>query len=517
MKLGTSSVALLLFMSVAACGGDDDGGGGDADAGADGALTLSAAPGSIIVTPGDSVTATATITRSGNDGDVTVTASALPGDLEADPVTIAAGETEAEMVFTAPDDAAQAVGTVELTASADGASSATAELDAVIRGAAGELDLSFGAEGATFVSFDEPNTFVRGMTLQADGKIVLVGQVNGDWGIARLTADGALDDTFGDGGMVIQVFDTGQDMASDVVVTDDDKIIVTGRTSLGFTAVRYDEDGSIDDTYGEEGVAAIGSDGAVSWQLLPSSTGGVILGGDSGTGDLLLVALTDGGVPDEDWGAGGALSVDPGDTDQLYDMRYDAEGRILLAGRQGDVSSVPFVCRVNGDGTLEEGGFGCAAPPTPDSSRTGVGVVPLAGGKIMLLEASGAAALHRFLGTGTLDNSFDFDGTAEYAPAALPSPSSAGLAIDEDGNMLVTGTANIGDGTYHIYVMRLESSGNFDTGFGDEGISSTIDSGLVTHQNGDEILVADDGRILVGGVGSDAMGVMGFFIARFWP
>ncbi|HUS63140.1 MAG TPA: hypothetical protein VMZ28_01310 [Kofleriaceae bacterium] len=509
MRLRLASVFLVM---VCACGGDDDGGGDTPDGAPGGGLTLSATPGEFVVAPGDSVTLTLSVARDDVDGEVTITADDLPGDLEADAVTIAAGETEAEMTVTAPDDAGQARGTVSLTAT-DGAASDTAEVDATIRGAAGELDLTFGDGGEVSLSFGEPNTSIRGMALQPDGKLVVVGEVNGDWGIARFTADGALDEGFGDGGMIVQVFDTTQDAAGDVLVADDDTIIVTGHTSLGFTAVRYDADGVLDESYGEDGIASVGVDPAISWQILPRDDGGVILGGDSGTGDVLLVALTDAGVPDEDWGAGGAFTTDPGDDDQLYDMRYDAQGRILLAGRSGLANGVPFVCRVDGDGTPEEGGFNCGSLESTDTTRTGVAVAPVAGGKFVLLEATGAATLHRFLGTGETDDTLDGDGSLTYTPPGITSPSAANMAIDADGRVLVTGTASPGDATYHIYVMRLESSGSPDTGFGDEGI--TLTSGAVTeHQNGDAIEIAPDGRILVGGVstGDDD----GFFVARFW-
>jgi uncharacterized delta-60 repeat protein len=500
---------LLLFTVSAACGGDDDGGAGTPDGAPGGSLSLAAMPGQFVIAPGDSVTMTLVVTRDDADGEVTITADELLGDLEAEPVTLATGETEAELTITAPDDADQARGTVSFTASAAGASSGSAEVDATIRGLPGELDLTFGEGGQVLISFDEPNTSIRAMDVQSDGKLVVVGEVNGDWGIARLTTDGALDESFGDGGMVVQAFDTTQDAAWDVhVVPDDDTIIVTGRTSLGFTAARYTSDGVLDDTYGDEGIASIGVEPAVSWQVLPRDDGGVILGGDSGTGDLLLVALTDAGVPDEDWGGGGAYSIDAGDDDQLYDLRHDGDGRLLLAGRAG---SDPFVCRADADGTDEDGGFGCVVT-AGDGTRTGVAAAPVAGGKILLLEATGAATLHRFLGTGGVDNTLDGDGSLTYTPPAITSPSAARMAIDGEGRILVTGTAATDDATYHIYVMRLQSSGGPDESFGDGGLALT-NGALTEHQNGDEIQISGD-HIYVGGVSTSADN--GFFVARFW-
>jgi uncharacterized delta-60 repeat protein len=61
------------------------------------------------------------------------------------------------------------------------------------------LDTSFGSSGTTTIAFDN-YTFPGGMTLQRDGKIVVIASVEGSpnaLGIVRLTADGAPDPNFG--------------------------------------------------------------------------------------------------------------------------------------------------------------------------------------------------------------------------------------------------------------------------------------------------------------------------------
>src|SRR6478609_528129 len=66
--------------------------------------------------------------------------------------------------------------------------------------APGDLDLSFGSEGILLNSFGGAWPPSGDVAVQADGKIVVVGDEGGDWAISRFNADGSPDTTFsGDG------------------------------------------------------------------------------------------------------------------------------------------------------------------------------------------------------------------------------------------------------------------------------------------------------------------------------
>src|SRR5262249_1406545 len=71
----------------------------------------------------------------------------------------------------------------------------------------GSLDTTFGSGGKAIVSFaGSVGEEVRGIALQADGKIVLAGRAwttttdHWDTALARLNSNGALDPSFGSGG-----------------------------------------------------------------------------------------------------------------------------------------------------------------------------------------------------------------------------------------------------------------------------------------------------------------------------
>src|SRR4051812_4671717 len=72
---------------------------------------------------------------------------------------------------------------------------------------------------------------------------------------------GLLDPTFGSGGVVTSSFSTRFDIAEDVLVQPDGKIVAggwsnQGRTSYDFLVARYNADGTLDTSFGSGGRAA---------------------------------------------------------------------------------------------------------------------------------------------------------------------------------------------------------------------------------------------------------------------
>jgi uncharacterized delta-60 repeat protein len=74
---------------------------------------------------------------------------------------------------------------------------------------------------------------VNGVALQADGKFVIAGRGADDFELARFTADGALDTSFGSSGLLSVDFFDGSDEALDVLVQSDGRIVAGGRASNG--------------------------------------------------------------------------------------------------------------------------------------------------------------------------------------------------------------------------------------------------------------------------------------------
>ncbi|MCX6034915.1 MAG: delta-60 repeat domain-containing protein, partial [Chloroflexi bacterium] len=128
----------------------------------------------------------------------------------------------------------------------------------------GSLDTTFGSNGIVVTDFDNTTDYGYGVAIQTDGKIVLAGSsttgYNGYYyALVRYNTDGSLDTTFGTGGKVST--DLGGGMCYGIVLQTDDKIVVTGQASdgaynpaYGIGLVRFNSDGSLDNTFGDNGV-----------------------------------------------------------------------------------------------------------------------------------------------------------------------------------------------------------------------------------------------------------------------
>ncbi len=127
----------------------------------------------------------------------------------------------------------------------------------------GSLDSTFGSGGKVTTDFGGLNDLGEGLAIQADGKLVVVGTANDnsptvdtDFALARYNTDGSLDTTFGSGGKITTDFSRTRNNAHAVVIQSNGKIVVTGNISGDFTLVRYNSDGSLDTTFGSGGIAS---------------------------------------------------------------------------------------------------------------------------------------------------------------------------------------------------------------------------------------------------------------------
>src|SRR5204863_2215941 len=97
--------------------------------------------------------------------------------------------------------------------------------------------------------------------LQADGKVVVAGySFNGsnyDVVVARYTVAGQLDAAFGQGGVVRTAVGSLDEVAWDLAVQPDGKIVVVGYTQNtagnDFLVIRYNVNGTLDSSFGGGG------------------------------------------------------------------------------------------------------------------------------------------------------------------------------------------------------------------------------------------------------------------------
>jgi uncharacterized delta-60 repeat protein len=162
--------------------------------------------------------------------------------------------------------------------------------------------------------------------IQPDGKIVVVGDAGGDFGIARYTAAGKLDRSFGNGGKVVTnlgfVTQTNGnrgpsgDSALGVAIQADGKLVVAGSSNaLGlpdvwdFALVRYTVDGSLDPSFGKGGKVLTHFVGSSNAEGVVIQADGKIVAAGGGAGQFVLARYTPGGKLDPTFGRGGKVQT----------------------------------------------------------------------------------------------------------------------------------------------------------------------------------------------------------------
>lgn len=321
----------------------------------------------------------------------------------------------------------------------------------------GSLDSSFGDSGVaiTNVGIRSPNSAFSGqeegraIAIQPDGKIVVVGYVQfttqPDFAVVRYNNDGSLDSSFGTGG--ISILDLGPgDSANDVAIQADNKIVVAGASNGNFAAARFNADGSLDQSFGNGGhvvLTGIIGDPVEATALKLQSDGKILLCGSPTAGSSVafyIVRLTQTGSYDTTFGSGGLV------------------GRGSAAGGGGHCTSIAIQA---GNGSIASPDRIVAAGYTYNGSRE-------------------IFVIMRFNLDGSPDTSFDGDGEVDTDLAGVPNGSARAAAVAvEIGQLnvrkiIVAGTVSRPSGTgttSEAVVVRYNSSGTLDPAFDGDGVA----------------------------------------------
>lgn len=229
-----------------------------------------------------------------------------------------------------------------------------------VGGATRERVARLNADGTVDNTFADPgaNGIVRSIALQADGKILIGGeftQVGGQTRnkIARLNADGTLDTSF-DIGSLTGAFG-GQPVIDAISVLSDGKILIGGYFSsitppagsqvIRAATARLDSDGIIDTSY--TGPLAAGDR---VWTLEVLSGGKILTGAQTATAANRLVLTDANGTRDSSF-------VNPNPNEQVFDVAVQSDGKILAGGLFTSIAGETRnrLARLNADGTLDTG------------------------------------------------------------------------------------------------------------------------------------------------------------------
>lgn len=132
----------------------------------------------------------------------------------------------------------------------------------------GTLDTAFNGTGQVVIPVGTGSSLVYAMALQPDGKILVAGGAVGsavDYAVVRLNTDGSLDTSFNQTGKVLVPVRTGNDAAYALSVQPDGKILLLGDGpgNTGMAVVRLNADGSVDTTFDSQVADTLG--GSVSY------------------------------------------------------------------------------------------------------------------------------------------------------------------------------------------------------------------------------------------------------------
>jgi uncharacterized delta-60 repeat protein len=167
----------------------------------------------------------------------------------------------------------------------------------------GSLDNTFGTSGIVKTNYGRGVGRRGSVFVQSDGKLVIAGNgPGGNFEVARYNSDGSADSDFGDSGIAgiarVPVGDGTDNDVFSLALQSDGKIVETGWTYISgnslFAVVRFNSDGSPDNTFGTSGVSTTaigdgGDSGANAVTIL--SDGKIIAAGYAENGPVYGFAL----------------------------------------------------------------------------------------------------------------------------------------------------------------------------------------------------------------------------------
>lgn len=332
----------------------------------------------------------------------------------------------------------------------------------------GSLDQSFGESGKRTTDFLEGEDIARSVAIQSDGKIVVAGTAKRPVGarpnfaLARYQTDGNLDASFSGDGKTLIEFGTSEAFA--VAVQPDGKIVVAGYdlsfttgTQSNFAVARTNGDGTLDTSFDSDGKVStdflMGNDIAFDVALQPD--GKIVAAGtkdiaDSGVQDFALARYNENGSLDASFGSGGKVTTDFfSNLDDAKAVAIQPDGKIVAGGSAVTAMGTSFaLARYQSNGSLDESfdgdgkvvtDFGGAFSAISDIVIQTTGKI-IAVGKALGQNLNGFV-LARYKKDGSLDPAFDFDGKkiTEFENSVGGAGATA-AALETDGRLIVAGT-----------------------------------------------------------------------------
>ena len=364
--------------------------------------------------------------------------------------------------------------------------------------ASGNPDNSFDGDSKLIDHIRRTNSGFNATAVQPDGKIVCAGYawngVNNDFMVVRYHSTGTPDNSFSGDSKLLTRFGVDAS-ATGVAVQTDGKIIAVGAAGGDFAVVRYNTDGSPDNSFGNNGKVITdlwdNTEGALAVQI--QSDGKILV-----SGKYAIVRYNSNGTLDNSfdgdgkvftWGVNSSMAIQP-------------DGKILVA------NSYLNVWRLNIDGSPDQsfgdGGIGRIYPPGADGEQEAKALAVLPDGRIIV----GGTW---FENTRTTDDPeftyavFTSDGQPD--PILHPYYSSnllgqgtelSSILVQDDGKIIMAGEKYI-EGHRMFTILRLNSDFSLDNSFANNGVQYT--SSVTTGDSKINALAVYGNRLYAAGYG----------------
>ncbi len=403
---------------------------------------------------------------------------------------------------------------------------------ASLQAAPGDLDTNFGVGGGVTTLVGGGYDGARTVVQRSDAKLVAGGySYNGsnyDFALARYNTDGSLDSGFGVGGKVNTAIGSSNDAAFSMAQQTDNKLVLAGYsynggTSYNFALARYNEDGSLDSSFGTGGIVttAMSSSDDSSYSVIQQTDGKLVVAGYARVGSSYRFALarynTDGSL-DSGFGTGGKVfTAVGGNYAFILSVIQQTDGKLVATGYVHNGSNYDFgLVRYNTDGTLDTsfGVGGVVLTAVGTSQDYPFSVIQQADGKLVAAGYSYSGsnndfALVRYNTDGSLDSSF---GTGGKVTSAVGAGHDYIYSVIQQANgKLAAAGYSTNAGVDSFALALYNTDGSLDSGFGAGGIVTTA---VGSSAQAFSIIQQTDGKLVAAGYGTTGSNE-GFTLVRY--